>query len=56
MYLSNATYTTCDLEHPHFNILATKIKMVNGKNEMVKKLLTTFSQKLLCGWSDKREN
>ena len=32
MYLSNATYTTCDLEHPHFNILATKIKMVNGKN------------------------
>jgi lipopolysaccharide assembly outer membrane protein LptD (OstA) len=32
MHLSNATYTTCDLEHPHFNILATKIKMVNGKN------------------------
>jgi lipopolysaccharide assembly outer membrane protein LptD (OstA) len=32
MYLTNATYTTCDLEHPHFNILATKIKMVNGKN------------------------
>jgi lipopolysaccharide assembly outer membrane protein LptD (OstA) len=32
MYLSNATYTTCDLEHPHFNILATKIKMVNAKN------------------------
>jgi lipopolysaccharide export system protein LptA len=32
MYLSNATYTTCDLEHPHFNILATKLKMVNGKN------------------------
>jgi lipopolysaccharide assembly outer membrane protein LptD (OstA) len=32
MYLVNATYTTCDLAHPHFNILATKIKMVNGKN------------------------
>lgn len=32
MHLANATYTTCDLEHPHFNILATKIKMVNGKN------------------------
>jgi lipopolysaccharide assembly outer membrane protein LptD (OstA) len=31
MYLVNATYTTCDLAHPHFNILATKIKMVNGK-------------------------
>ncbi|MES2794796.1 MAG: putative LPS assembly protein LptD, partial [Bacteroidota bacterium] len=32
MYLTNATYTTCDMEEPHFNILATKIKMVNGKN------------------------
>lgn len=31
MYLVNATYTTCDMEHPHFNILASKIKMVNGK-------------------------
>ncbi len=31
MYLVNATYTTCNLEHPHFGILASKIKMVNGK-------------------------
>lgn len=32
MYLVGATYTTCDLAHPHFNIIATKLKMVNGKN------------------------
>ncbi|MEA5140466.1 putative LPS assembly protein LptD [Arcicella rigui] len=34
LYIRNAIYTTCNLEHPHFNIRATKIKVV-GKREIV---------------------
>jgi lipopolysaccharide assembly outer membrane protein LptD (OstA) len=34
LYIRNAIYTTCDLAHPHYNIRATKIKMV-GKKEIV---------------------
>ncbi len=28
LYVSKARYTTCNLEHPHFHIQATKIKMI----------------------------
>ncbi|MBP6386098.1 MAG: LPS-assembly protein LptD [Pseudarcicella sp.] len=34
LYISNAKYTTCNLEHPHFYIKAKKIKLV-GKKEIV---------------------
>ncbi len=34
LYIRNAIYTTCDLAHPHYNIRASKIKMV-GKKEIV---------------------
>jgi lipopolysaccharide assembly outer membrane protein LptD (OstA) len=34
LYIRNAIYTTCNLEHPHFNIRASKIKVV-GKKEIV---------------------
>jgi len=31
MYIKDAQYTTCNLEHPHFYIKATKIKVIPGK-------------------------
>ena len=31
MYIRDAQYTTCNLEHPHFHIQATKIKVIPGK-------------------------
>jgi hypothetical protein len=31
MYIRDAQYTTCNLEHPHFCIQATKIKVIPGK-------------------------
>jgi len=31
MYIRNAQYTTCNLEHPHFHIQASKIKVIPGK-------------------------
>jgi len=31
MYIRNAQYTTCNLEHPHFFIQASKIKVIPGK-------------------------
>ena len=31
MYIKDAQYTTCNLEHPHFHIQATKIKVIPGK-------------------------
>lgn len=31
MYIKNAQYTTCNLEHPHFYIQASKIKVIPGK-------------------------
>jgi lipopolysaccharide assembly outer membrane protein LptD (OstA) len=34
LYIRDAIYTTCNLEHPHYNIRASKIKMV-GKKEIV---------------------
>lgn len=34
LYIRNAIYTTCNLEHPHYNIRASRIKMV-GKKEIV---------------------
>ncbi|MEA5459430.1 putative LPS assembly protein LptD [Arcicella sp. LKC2W] len=34
LYIRNAVYTTCNLAHPHYNIRASKIKMV-GKKEIV---------------------
>ena len=34
LYIRNAVYTTCDLAHPHYNIRASRIKMV-GKKEIV---------------------
>jgi len=34
LYIRNAIYTTCNLEHPHYNIRAPRIKMV-GKKEIV---------------------
>ncbi|MES2517952.1 MAG: putative LPS assembly protein LptD [Bacteroidota bacterium] len=34
LYIRNAVYTTCNLAHPHYNIRASRIKMV-GKKEIV---------------------
>jgi LptD protein len=34
LYIRDAIYTTCNLAHPHYNIRASKIKMV-GKKEIV---------------------
>lgn len=34
LYIRDAIYTTCNLEHPHFHIRANKIKMV-GKKEII---------------------
>ncbi|MHA8087517.1 putative LPS assembly protein LptD [Aquirufa sp. Wall-65K1] len=34
LYIRNAIYTTCNLSHPHFNIRASKIKVV-GKKEII---------------------
>jgi lipopolysaccharide assembly outer membrane protein LptD (OstA) len=31
LYIRNALYTTCNLEHPHFHIAANKIKVVKDK-------------------------
>lgn len=31
MYINDARYTTCNLEHPHFHIQATKIKVIPHK-------------------------
>jgi len=31
MYIKDAQYTTCNLEHPHFYIQANKIKVIPGK-------------------------
>lgn len=31
LYIRNAIYTTCNLEHPHYNIRASRIKMVSKK-------------------------
>ncbi len=31
MYIRDARYTTCNLEHPHFHIQASKIKVIPGK-------------------------
>lgn len=31
MYIRDAQYTTCNLEHPHFHIQASKIKVIPGK-------------------------
>ncbi len=31
LYIRNALYTTCNLEHPHFHISANKIKVVKDK-------------------------
>ena len=34
LYIRNAVYTTCNLEHPHYSIRASRIKLV-GKKEIV---------------------
>ena len=34
LYIRNAVYTTCNLEHPHYSIRAPRIKLV-GKKEIV---------------------
>ena len=34
LYIRNAIYTTCNLKHPHFNIYASKLKII-GKKQIV---------------------